>query len=226
MTKTVLFIDFDNTISIGDVLDRVIEKFSRTKRWLEWERAWVANRLSSLECLRLQIGDLDVSKQALLEYVRGADIDPGFVRLQQWACNAGAELIIVSDNFELILREVLHRHGVVPPTIFANTLAFESSRLVPSFPYRSATCTRCAHCKASHFSRYNGYRTIYVGDGLSDLCPALRADQVFAKDTLAKYLLEQGRPFVPFSELGDVVDCLLSESPRSAITTQAWLQVG
>lgn len=212
LNKTILFVDFDNTISHGDVLDSVIETFSRTTQWIKWEKEWRENRMSSLECLRLQVGDLEVDRDTLLEYVRRAEIDPSFVDLQKWAAATNTELVIVSDNFEIILREIFRRHEIVAPPIFANTLTFEETRLVPSFPYRSATCARCAHCKASHFGRYNGYRKLYVGDGLSDVCPAIRADQVFAKDSLATYLVGQGKPFIRFEKLGDVVNWLSSEA--------------
>jgi len=210
--KTVLFVDFDNTISLGDVLDSVIEKFSRTTQWARWQTEWRENRISTLDCLRRQVGDLEVDKDTLLAFVRGAAIDPHFVHLQDWAASTGTELIIVSDNFEVILREILQRHGVVAPPIFANTLTFEGTRVIPSFPYRSPTCARCAHCKAIHFARYDGYRILYVGDGLSDICPATRADRVFAKDSLAAYLLTQGKSFTRFENLGEVVKCLWTDA--------------
>ncbi len=211
LQKTVLFIDFDNTITLGDVLDSVIETFSRTNEWIEWEKEWVENRLSSIDCLTMQIGNLEVDQDALLQFVRRVKIDPRFVDVQRWAAATQTDLVIVSDNFEVILREILRQHAVAAPAIFANALAFERKRLVPSFPYRSPTCSRCAHCKASHFERYAGYHTIYVGDGLSDICPAIRAERVFAKDSLADYLRVQGIPFTPFEHLGDVVDSLSRE---------------
>lgn len=210
--NTVLFVDFDNTISRGDVLDSVIGAFSRTTQWTQWQTEWRENRISTLECLRRQVGNLEVDKDTLLEYVGHVAIDPDFVHLQDWAASTGTELIIVSDNFEVILREILGRHAIVAPPIFANTLTFEGKRTIPSFPYRSATCVRCAHCKASHFVRYEGYQIIYVGDGLSDICPAMRADRVFAKDSLAAYLLAQDKPFVAFEGLRDVVRCLSSDA--------------
>jgi 2,3-diketo-5-methylthio-1-phosphopentane phosphatase len=206
--KTVLFIDFDNTISQGDVLDSVIEKFSPTREWDHWQTEWREARISTLECLQRQMGGLEVDEATLLDYVRKVNIDPDFVRLQAWAAGTGTELLIVSDNFTPILKEILRHHDVVAPPIYANELTFADRHIIPSFPFRSPTCARCAHCKAVHFARYEGYRTIYVGDGLSDICPAMRADLVFAKDSLASYLRSQGRPYTPFENLEDVVRSL------------------
>jgi 2-hydroxy-3-keto-5-methylthiopentenyl-1-phosphate phosphatase len=47
---------------------------------------------------------------------------------------------------------------------------------------------------------------VHVGNGrVSDLCGALAADVVFAKDTLAEELAAQGVAFEPFATLRDVV---------------------
>lgn len=216
--KNVLFIDFDNTISLGDVLDGVIEKFSRTSDWQHWQTEWREGRVSTLECLQRQMGDLAVDEATLFEHVRQIRLDPGFVRLQAWAEAARTELLIVSDNFKPIIDEILRQHKVAAPPVYANALAFSNSSIIPSFPFRSPDCPRCAHCKATHLSRYEGYRTIYVGDGLSDTCPAMRVDQVFAKDSLARYLDEHGRAYTPFRHLDDVVTLLQSGAafPRAA----------
>jgi len=206
--KSVLFIDFDNTISLGDVLDSVIEKFSRTRQWEYWQTEWREGRISTLECLRHQMGDLAVDEPTLRAFVRTIAIDPDFVRLQEWAAATGTEMLIVSDNFAPILDEILRHHNIVAPPVYANALAFADGHIIPSFPFRSPTCARCAHCKSVHFAQYEGYRTIYVGDGLSDTCPAMRADLVFAKDSLAAYLQAHGKSFVPFANLGEVVTSL------------------
>jgi 2,3-diketo-5-methylthio-1-phosphopentane phosphatase len=211
--KTVLFIDFDNTISQGDVLDSVIEKFSPNRQWEHWQTEWRESRISTLECLQMQMGGLRVEESALLEFVRTVSIDPDFIRLQDWAAATGTALLIVSDNFAPILGEILRHHQIVAPPIYANALAFMDDRIIPSFPYRSTTCARCAHCKAIHFARYEGYRTIYVGDGLSDTCPAVRADLIFAKDSLAEFLRGRGRRYTPFRNLGEVVSILAAADP-------------
>src|SRR5438874_1814294 len=53
-----IFIDFDNTITIGDVLDGVIEKFASGDRWRELEAEWAAGRISARTCLDGQLRSL------------------------------------------------------------------------------------------------------------------------------------------------------------------------
>ena len=70
----VLFFDFDNTITQGDVLDRVIERYSASQSWREWEAQWQAGSMTTRECLQRQVGDLRVA----LGHRRQSEVpDPG-----------------------------------------------------------------------------------------------------------------------------------------------------
>jgi 2-hydroxy-3-keto-5-methylthiopentenyl-1-phosphate phosphatase len=47
-------------------------------------------------------------------------------------------------------------------------------------------------------------RIVYIGDGVSDFCPAEHADIIFAKKELAAYCNRQRLPHYPFTTLSDV----------------------
>ncbi len=207
-TLPALFFDFDNTITVGDVLDEVIARYSATDEWRDWETEWQAGRMSTMECLRRQVDNVRVSRNDLLFFVSGALIDPEFTNIVRWAASNGIELAIVSDSFSMLIREILHRRGLPELPVYANELAFSNDRPEARFPFRDPDCARCAHCKAQHLRRSVGRTRIYVGDGLSDVCPALIADVVFAKDSLARELKQRGVPFRPFRALGDVLQFL------------------
>src|SRR5262249_17004221 len=66
LNPPVLFLDFDNTITVGDVLDGIIERFSPDAAWRGWEDEWRAGRLSAADCLSRQVGALRVTREALL----------------------------------------------------------------------------------------------------------------------------------------------------------------
>jgi len=204
MAPPSLFFDFDNTIALSDVLDRVIERFSRTEAWRTLEDAWQAGRISTRECLQGQIDDLSVTEEQLTTFIVDAPIDPGFAEIVAWAKVNGAELAIVSDNVSIVVREILRRHHLLDLRVFANELSFSGDRPEIRFPYHDTTCPTCAHCKAQHLRCRPGLMRIFVGDGLSDVCPALAADVVFAKDSLAVELARRGTPYRPFQSLTDV----------------------
>ncbi len=215
MERTALFLDFDNTITIGDVLDAVIERFSVTERWRSWESAWKRGDLSTAECLSLQIGDLRVDADELTQFVSDSPVDAYFPDIVDLCRDEGIPLCIVSDNFSVIVRAILQRSSFGGLTFFANELVFDGKQPMARFPHADPRCGRCAHCKAVHFTGFALHRKIYVGDGLSDICPAEAADVVFAKDGLADHLVRAGIPFMPFTNLGDVLRCLETGSLHS-----------
>jgi 2-hydroxy-3-keto-5-methylthiopentenyl-1-phosphate phosphatase len=207
--RPVLFFDFDNTITQGDVLDRVIERFSVTEDWRRWEDAWSRGEVSTQQCLEQQIAGLGASQAELVDFVADFPIDPNFETIVRWAAREQIELIIVSDNFSCLVREILSGKAFAELPLFANELTFSGNRPKAHFPYTSRDCARCANCKVTHFKRFPGRSTIYVGDGLSDVCPALAADLVFAKDSLAEYLGSRGVAFQPFVSLATVAEFLI-----------------
>jgi len=200
-----LFLDFDNTITVGDVLDRVIERFSASDAWRDWEAEWQAGRMSTHECLRRQVGDLRASPEELRGFMLGVDIDPAFRHIVAWAAAKGSEVRILSDNFSPLIVAILEHQGLSAVPVFANELVMAGGRLEAHFPFRDPECLRCAHCKAQHVRSAAARPRIYVGDGLSDLCPSLVADVVFAKDSLAA---ELGRRGVPFQSYGTLEELL------------------
>jgi 2-hydroxy-3-keto-5-methylthiopentenyl-1-phosphate phosphatase len=210
--RPMLFFDFDNTVTLGDVLDAVIERFSINEDWRQWEQAWQKGELSTLECLRRQIGNLRASQADLLAFVAGtAQMDPAFGSIVEWSTTHRVELSIVSDSFSVLVHEILRQNALFGIPVFANELVFSGDRLEAVFPYRDPACPRCAHCKAQHLRRHADRVRIFVGDGLSDLCPALEADVVFAKGSLAAHLAQRNSPFLEFDSLLPVLQYLEAE---------------
>ena len=205
-----IFIDFDNTITLGDVLDGVIEKFSPDDGWRALEADWEAGRIGARECLDGQLRGLRATWPEFERHLAGVALDPGFAALLEFAAGAGAELTIVSDNFDLIVGHILQARGLAAVAVRANHLDTAGDRVIPSFPFANPDCPGCAHCKKTHFlpPHDDDRRVVYIGDGRSDLCPARHADLVFAKSSLLAQLNEEKVPCIAFADLGEVVRIL------------------
>lgn len=203
-----LFFDFDNTLTDGDLLDRLIEAYSPNEAWRDWEHAWATGRLAARDCLRLQVENMRVSRATLFEHLANVRIDPLFPLIVEWARAHEVPVSIVSDSFLPFISEVLRANGIEGMRIFANDLAFVGDRLFPGFPYYEAACARSANAKARHLAACQGRRIVFAGDGHSDLDAALAADVVFAKATLARELDERGVSFYPFDTLEPVLGFL------------------
>ena len=217
MSRAVLFFDFDNTLTRGDVLDKAIEEFSPDDAWREWEDAWANGRLGARDCLQRQVENMRVHRAALLDYFSRVQVDPVFANIVGWARPRGVDVFIVSDNFEPLIREALRGNGIEEVPVFANGLEFAGEdRLVPSFPFHDPACGRAANAKARHLAPYARNHIIFAGDGRSDLDAALAADVVFAKSTLARELDAISVAFRPFDTLEPVLEYLQAGGPADA----------
>jgi 2,3-diketo-5-methylthio-1-phosphopentane phosphatase len=208
MRKPALFFDFDNTLTDGDILDQVIEKFSPNEMWRDWENAWENGRLPARDCLRLQIENLRVTREDLLQYLSRVRVDPAFAAIVDWAKARQVDVNIVSDSFLPLIHHILLNNGIDVVPVFANDLGFSDDRLIPAFPFYDPACARSANAKARHLAAYSGHTIIFAGDGHSDLDAALSANVVFAKSTLARELGARGTTFHPFDTLEPVLEFL------------------
>jgi len=148
-----------------------------------------------------------ISKHELDKYLRTkVRIDPYFKRLLRLSRSNGIEIFILSDNFDYILRRVLKNNGISGLPVYCNRLRLERERLIPSFVFTDKKCTICAHCKKNNLMARagEGYFTVYVGDGLSDVCPSRNTDLIFAKASLLRRLKEDGIKHVAYRTLKDV----------------------
>ena len=208
IAESQFFFDFDNTITAFDVLDGIIERFSVNRDWVAYEEAWKKGKIGSRQCLEGQLRSIRLSRPQLHAYLETVEIDPWFGRLLHLLQRLGVRPVIVSDSFAQIIRYILEHNGVGGVPIYANSLRMQADRLIPSFPHAGSECSRCGHCKTSTLAdaAFAGKSAIYIGDGLSDLCPARRADMVFAKRgcSLHRQLLETRENPHAFDDLGDI----------------------
>lgn len=199
-----VFFDFDNTVTLSDILDNVITRFARGENWKYYEDAWAEGKIGSRECLEKQLQELRVNQETLSEYLSTIVIDPYFGKLLQLLHSKGVECMIVSDSFSFLIREILRHNGIQGVRVYANELKFQGDKISPSFPLLNKDCLRCAHCKRQHVLKHADKTTVYVGDGLSDVCPAQYTNLVFAKAKLADFFRKNKKPFMELKSLKDV----------------------
>lgn len=206
LSKCMVFFDFDNTMTFFDVLDDIIKRFSINRNWIAFETAWKKGKIGSRACLEGQLQSVRITKKDLSQYLSQIIVDPHFHKFFAVLKREGIKPVILSDNFSFIIKSVLDNNGINGVSVYANELRFKKDRLIPSFPYRNRHCSRCAHCKKENLLK-KGIRDkviIYIGDGLSDVCPAECSDLVFAKGALLKQLRKTRRLSLAFNNLEDI----------------------
>ena len=202
-----VYFDFDNTVTQGDVLDDIIQRFSLDDGWKEAERAWESGEIGSRECLERQFSRVRLTEPVLREYLRTVRIDPAFRPIVEFLRSRGIEPSIASDSFASLIGQVLSNNGITGLPLLANEMRLEGDVPLLGFPYFHSICTKCGNCKTSHlFRRSRPPETlkIYVGDGLSDVCPAGFCEILFAKGTLLRHFAPLRRDVIAFENLDTV----------------------
>ncbi|MBF0503548.1 MAG: MtnX-like HAD-IB family phosphatase [Candidatus Omnitrophica bacterium] len=201
-----VFFDFDHTMTISDVLDDVIRRFSINKNWMALEKAWLEGTIGTKECLEGQLKNVRVTRSALFNFIKKVELDPHFHQLLSLLVQEGIKPVILSDNFTCIIEKILEYHRIKDLKVYGNSLRFYRDHIIPSFPYDNPFCLTCAHCKKIHLTKdkTENKLIVFVGDGRSDFCPARVSDIVFAKDNLLRFMNKEELPCIPYKDLGDV----------------------
>jgi 2-hydroxy-3-keto-5-methylthiopentenyl-1-phosphate phosphatase len=205
----VVFFDFDNTITKFDVIDDMLERFSKDDKWMELEKKWKAGKLGSRDCLKGQIKGIRITRRDLNAYLNKVKLDPYFKKLLGLLRRNKIKTYILSDNFDYILKTILKKNNIKSLSIRSNKVRQSGDKLVPSFPFSNNDCgDYCGHCKRSSVQelREKGKTLVYIGDGRSDICPAKTVDVVFAKDTLLDHFKSKKLDHTPLTNLGVVYD--------------------
>jgi len=214
-SKFIVFFDFDNTIAEFDVFDHLVERFSKDTRWVELEEKWKQGKIGSKECLEGQLKGLGITKRELDKYLERIKLDPWFKRLIKFLRAKKIKTLVLSDNFDYILKRVLRHNGITNLKVYSNKMEFFRGKITPRFPFRNKKCLICAHCKTKNLLANTKQDNIivYIGDGRSDICPAQKADLIFAKDSLRRYCRKEKITHIPFQNLRKVYSYLSRSLP-------------
>lgn len=205
MARDKVFFDFDNTITPFDILDDIIERFSVDRSWVKFEQLWKKGKIGSKKCLQGQLSSVRITKGSLEKYLSTIKVDPCFKRLFLLLKRRGVRPVILSDNFSFIIKYILRNNGIRGLRVYSNSLKFDKDRLLVSFPHTNISCFRCGHCKKNNLPGSNFRdKIVYIGDGLSDICPAESSDIVFAKGSLLKHFKQNKISCIPFKDLSGV----------------------
>ncbi len=206
--KCIVFFDFDNTIAACDVFDDIVMRFSKDKRWISLEEKWKEGKIGSRECLEGQIKGIRITKRALDAHLSGIKLDLYFKRLVAFLSAKKIKKMILSDNFDYVLKRILNHYSLNNLKVYSNKLQFARDKLIPSFPFGHKSCKVCAHCKTKNLLANVKKDSIifYIGDGNSDICPAEYADIIFAKENLLEYCRDKKLPYIKYGTLKEVYD--------------------
>jgi len=205
----IVFTDFDGTITPTDIGDLMFKVFGGPE---ECSRAFLEARdgkIGMMESWRRSCATVgSLSASTFGTFVAGQNIDAGFRRFEQYCRSKSIPVHILSDGFDLYIRQVLEKERLSHVPFYSNQMVIEDGGvLAPRFPYTDAECIRCANCKRNHLLTKSGDDNVivYIGNGYSDQCPARFADVVFAKEALLTYCERENITYHRFETFDDVL---------------------
>jgi 2-hydroxy-3-keto-5-methylthiopentenyl-1-phosphate phosphatase len=204
-SKLAVLTDFDGTITRTDVAEAILEEFA-PPTWWDIEELHRARKIGTRDSMVRQFALLHTKQSDLLRFVdERVEMDEGFPEFAAYCEGRGILLEIVSEGLDFYIRHLMRKWNLQIP-VRTNHAVFDEGSIRIEYPWADATCTLCGTCKLLRLFqlRTDGYRIAYVGDGHSDLCPAIEADVLFAKAELAQLCEEEDIRYLKFDGFADI----------------------
>ncbi|NLY51789.1 MAG: MtnX-like HAD-IB family phosphatase [Firmicutes bacterium] len=200
--------DFDGTAAALDVQNMLLDHFLGSS-WRDVVNSVLAQGLKSSTYMPLLYKDWPASKEEMIRVIdEKAALDPHFPRFVEYCREKGYHLEIVSDGLDIYIERLLAKHNLDDIPYTSNRLVFEDGKVRIQSPFCSESCGLCGNCKKQRVlaaRKANSRCVVYIGDGISDECPAGFSDIIFAKGSLLAYCRENDIEAVPFGDFSDVL---------------------
>ncbi len=214
MPSQKIFLDFDGTITRVDVGVMLLDHFG-SPDWRYYDEQFEKGQITMRECLNQEWGGFKGTKdQIFREVLPRVEIEEGFPKFVKRITEKKIPLAVVSDGFEFYIREIFESNNIDLEAfeIYTNQAYIDSDGKV-SIEYITEECEHgCANCKIFFVKKaqQEGFQTIYIGDGLSDLYPAQIADIVFAKSgrSLERFCQQKGINYHSFKDFYGLIEVM------------------
>ncbi len=210
MQNTAYVLDFDGTVTRVDISTELAMEFGG-QEFKETEKAYFRKEIGMREWLTKACSVLppDLHHLVSLSLKKGV-LRPGFIEFLKYVRSRSGRVFIASDGLGFYIEPLLEKFGCrhLIDGIYMNKTIKGKDGLELIIGNAHPNCRICGSCKAAQVLKLEkeGYRVIYVGDGMNDRFGASWADQVFARDRMAEYMRRSGRPYQPWSDFFDLLN--------------------
>lgn len=206
MKKVIVISDFDGTITERDSLVDMLNKYA-SPDWHKIKHLVNLGRMGTRIGLKKEFDLCRISRKEFVDFlVNNVKIDGTFKNFLEFCKKNKFRFIVVSGGFTLNVKTLFNKYRIKNIKYYANIVTFKGKKVNLKFPYRDKSCKTCSLCKAPYIKEYKrkGYFAIYIGDSVTDRCPARVADLVFAKHNLEEYCKAKGIAYVPYDTFGQI----------------------
>jgi len=209
--KTVVQCDFDGTITDKDISFLLMDRFGEPG-WRHMLQDYQEGRISVGAFNRIAFATIKAGEPAILDFVLNSgefNIRPGLPELLGYCTDNGLEFVIISNGQDFYIDAILAKLGINHIKAFAATSRFTPEGIEVNYIGPDGTILEdCFKETRTRLFLKEGYRVIYIGNGISDIYPARLAHHVFATGDLLEQCHKENLKCTPFNDLNDVVSGL------------------
>jgi len=202
-----LLCDFDETVIQENMGVMLLERFGE-KGWERFFPAYLSGSISLRECITSEYSRLRASRQQVQAFARdNGSFRPGFRELVSFCQNGNIPLVIVSGGLSVYVETFLAHHGLGHLPVFSEKAVFRDGGVSLAGGDANGHCLQGNSCKCLRLESYRslGHKVLYIGDGSSDLCPAEKADLVFARGKLLEHCRAKGLDHQAFEDFYSII---------------------
>lgn len=203
MFDTILFLDFDGTITTEETLSGAMRLCIDPALYREKAQEMMEGKRTLADTVRFAFENIpSASLPEIMEYVRGVPIRPGFAELLSGMQAQGIPVVVISGGLQPYVEEKLAPYRDRLLAIHSVELDTSGAMMALHSPYERGGDMLD---KPLIMAQYAYRRAVCVGDGLTDIRMATLCEKVFARDELAQALRRKGTPFTPWEDFFDVL---------------------
>ncbi len=191
---------------MDDISYGILDEYADNS-WRVWEEKYHRNEITVAEFNTGVFSMVKEDKETLTAYARRhSQLRPGFQELLDFCKKKGIEFIIVSNGLDFYIETVLTDLGLNNIKTFAGKSEFDHNGVTVRYIGPSGR-EMMSGFKEAYTQLYikQGYRIVYIGNGISDIPAARLSYRVFAREDLLAHCSEAKLNCIPFDDLNDVV---------------------
>ena len=203
MYDTIVFADFDGTITMEDTLVGAIRLFAAPEEFQMYSRKLAQGEITLSQVVRRAFdGASPDLLPRMLEYVKSVPLRPGFADFLDEMDRRGVPVVVISGGVRQFVEQTLapFRDRLLGLHAVDLDVSGPQMRLVSAYDDGSELLK-----KTSVMALYEYRRAVGIGDSFTDRNMSRAVDVIFARDILAQYLEKLGAPYLPYEDFYDVI---------------------
>ena len=223
----VILCDFDDTAADRNVEKLLLDAFPEgpftdtNPRWRDLHWQYLNAEITLAKHQESAFAGLPASRERQANYAKAnASLRPGFRKLAGYCAANGVELAIVSHGLDFYVQALPEKADLEHIPVFAvetgdsllGETMFTYRVSQDECPWAPGSC----ECYILEEYRERGHKVLYAGDGLSNTCPAKKADFVFTRDELLSFCQAHDLPHRELTDFNVILEYLEEMGPEGA----------